>query len=187
MTIRARLGDDGVHHFEVNHNFEGNDFRLVSCNIGGIPRKASCHPDLAKAFRARLETKNGEGKGRAVLLIQREPARVLAVMIGHVDNKRLKIEVKVDPDASNALIYAALAHFRRCARKLAADMNGGDETFQIGVGKGRKSLRQAVMTMGMAKVEKTGMYELLRGQEVFECRVDQRVAEAIRSRSKAKR
>jgi hypothetical protein len=187
VTIRARLGDDGVHHFEVNHNFEGNDFRLLSCNIGGVPKKASCHPDLAKAVRSRKETKDGEGKGRAVILIQREPSRVLAVMIGHVENKRLKIEVKVDPDASHGLIFAALAHFTTCAQKLAADMNDGDETFQIGVGKGQKSLRQAVTTLGMTKVEKAGMYEFLHAQELFERRADQRVADASRSRSKARR
>jgi hypothetical protein len=147
VTIRARLGDDGVHHFEVNHNFEGNDFRLLSCNIGGVPKKASCHPDLAKAVRSR----------------------------------------KDDPDASHGLIFAALAHFTTCAQKLAADMNDGDETFQIGVGKGQKSLRQAVTTLGMTKVEKAGMYEFLHAQELFERRADQRVADASRSRSKARR
>jgi hypothetical protein len=178
--IRVRF-QDGVHNFDVDENLDSNRFRLVSCNVA-VPKKASCHPDLDKVLRSRMETKRGEGKGRAILLVEQKLRIILAVMTGHVDGKRLLVEIHVDPEAKDGLVYAAALHFRMCARRLAAhpEMNDGDETFYLAVGRKQNRLRQALQSLGIVATER-GMSQRVRFQGLYVCRPDQRVA-VVRSR-----
>lgn len=178
--IRVRF-QGGVHNFDVDENLADNRFRLVSCNVA-VPKKASCHPDLDKVLRSRMETKNGEGKGRAILLVEQKVRIILAVMTVHVDGKRLLIEIHVSPDAKDGLIYAAALHFRMCARRLAAhpEMNDGDDTFYLAVGRKQNRLRQVLPSLGIVETE-SGISQRIRFQGLYVCRPDQRVA-VVRSR-----
>lgn len=181
--IRVRF-QDGVHNFGVDENLEGNRFRLVSCNVA-VPKKASRHPELDKVLRSRMEAKNGEGKGRAILLVELKLRIVLAVMTVHVDGKRFLVEIHIDPEATNGLAYAAALQFRMCARRLAAhpEMNDGDDTFYLALGR-KHRLRPFVQSLGMVEIE-PGMSQRVRFQTLYVCRPDQRV-EVARSRSRAR-
>lgn len=184
--IRVRV-QDGVHHFGVEDNLEDNRFRLLSCNVP-MRRKPRSHADLEKVLRSRMEAKNGEGKGRAILLIDQKLQTTLAVMTIHVDGKRLLVEIHVDPEAKDGVVYGAAVHLRDCAREIAAhpEMSDGDETFYLAIGhRGRHSrLRQALPSLGMVKIE-PGMSQRVRFQDLYVCRPAQRV-EVARSRSRAK-
>jgi hypothetical protein len=184
--IRVRF-QDGVHHFDVDENLDDNRFRLVSCNVV-VPKKVSCHPDLDSVRRGRMEARDGEGKGRAISLVEQKLRITLAVMTVHVNGKRLLVEIHVDPDARDGLIYAGAVHLRDCARRIAAhpEMFDGNETFYLAIGYGRRNnrLRQAILSLGMVKID-PGMGQRVRFQDLYECRPSQRV-EVARSRSKAR-
>ncbi|HAC44471.1 MAG TPA: hypothetical protein DCF65_00235 [Chloroflexi bacterium] len=179
------IKDHGADHFQVDHHLQNSTYRLVSCNIATPPAAASCHPDLMKLLKSRMDAKDGEGKGRAIALYHEKQRWVVAVMAGHVDDKhRLVVEIKVDPGVRDALHFTVVAHLVVCARRLAAAMNDGDETFYLSVGRKQERLRQAACTVGMIKTDPT-TWQRVRGQALLVYRPGQR-AEIMPSRSKAR-
>lgn len=179
------IKDHGVHHFQVDHHLQNSTYRLVSCNIATPPSSASCDPELMKLLKSRIGAKDGEGKGRSISLYHERQRWVVAVMAGHVDDKhRLVVEIRVDPEVRDAMHFTAVAHLVLCARRLAAGMNDGDETFYLSVGHKQERLRQAASTVGLTKTDPT-TWQKVRRQALLIYRPGQR-AEVLPSRSKAR-
>ena len=153
-----------------------------------MPKRASCHRDLDKVKRSRIEARNGEGKGRAILLIEQQVRLVLAVMTVHVHGgKHLVAEMHLDPDSNDGLAYPTVVHLRSCARRLAAhpEMNDGDESFYLAIGRERKDslVRNAAKTLGLAEVD-PWLSQRVRFQDLYVYKPSQRV-EVARSRARA--
>lgn len=179
------IKDHGTHHFQVDHHLQNSTYRLVSCNIATPPPAASCDPELMRLLKSRMDAKDGDGKGRAISLYHERQRWVVGVMAGHVDdNHRLVFEIKVDPGVRDALHFTAVAHLVLCARRLAAAMNDGDETFYLSIGRKQERLRQAACTAGLMKTDPT-TWQKVRGQSLLVYRSGQR-AEVLPSRFKAR-